>query len=35
MKLRARAWLILALMTLAGAGIGVSFAASGRVHNDA
>ena len=35
MKLRARAWLILALGTLAGVGIGVSFAASGRAHNDA
>ncbi len=35
MKLRARAWLILALVTLAGVGIGVSFAASGRAHNDA
>jgi uncharacterized repeat protein (TIGR01451 family) len=34
MKLRARAGLVL-LVTLAGVGIGVSFAASGRVHNDA
>ena len=35
MKLRARAWLILALVTLACVGIGISFAVSGRAHNDA
>jgi len=35
MKLRARAWLILALLTLACVGIGASFAASGRAHDDA
>ena len=35
MKLRARAWLILARLTLAGAGIGASFAAPGRAHDDA
>jgi len=34
MKLRARAWLIL-LVTLAGVGIGASFAASDRAHRDA
>ncbi len=35
MKLRARAWMILALLTLASVGIGASFATSGRAHDEA